>query len=205
MWAGQRTGKGKGQRDRVGKTSIRTESFRARVNDLDPIRVSPYGPPACDLPHGEAGHTPAPDRMHRANQKLLASTGASTHVRPSRGVVRPAGEVRVSSRLCKPLAVRFPDRAPGYRIPHTVLLHSTLTVRARDGRNHAYKGGEPCQLPSPPSRSPLYPAVGIASSRSRERSSIADLPESTFRHCRITCRWRSQLRCAPNEFPSEPL
>ena len=85
MWAGRRTGKGKGQRDRVGKTSIRTESFQARVTDLDPIRVSPYGPAACHLPHREAGHTTAPDRMHRADQKLLASTGASTHVRPNRG------------------------------------------------------------------------------------------------------------------------
>ena len=81
MWAGRRTGKGKGQRDRVGKTSIRTESFQARVTDLDPIRVSPYGPAACHLPHREAGHTTAPDRMHRTDQKLLASTGASTHVR----------------------------------------------------------------------------------------------------------------------------
>ena len=72
---------GKGQRDRVGKTSIRTQSFQARVSDLDPIRVSPYGPAACDLPHREAGHATAPDRMHRADQKLLASTGASTHVR----------------------------------------------------------------------------------------------------------------------------
>ena len=79
MWAGRRTGKGKGQRDRVGKTSIRTESFQARVTDLDPIRASPYGPAACHLPHREAGHTTAPGRMHRADQKLLASTGASTH------------------------------------------------------------------------------------------------------------------------------
>ena len=67
MWAGRRTGKGKGQRDRVGKTSIRTESFQARVTDLDPIRVSPYGPAARHLSHREAGHTTAPDRMHRAD------------------------------------------------------------------------------------------------------------------------------------------
>ena len=92
MWAGRRTGKGKGQRDRVGKTSIRTESFQARVTDLDPIRVSPYGPAACHLPHREAGHTTAPDRMHRADQKLLASTGASTHVPSGRGIARPAAE-----------------------------------------------------------------------------------------------------------------
>ena len=98
MWAGRRTGKGKGQRDRIGKTSIRTESFQARVTDLDPIRVSPYGPAACHLPHREAGHTTAPDRMHRADQKLLASTGASTHVRSGRGILRPAGEIGARSR-----------------------------------------------------------------------------------------------------------
>ena len=95
MWAGRRTGKGKGQRDRVGKTSIRTESFQARVTDLDPIRVSPYGPAACHLPHREAGHTTAPDRMHRADQKLLASTGASTHdSKASRVLLNQPGEER---------------------------------------------------------------------------------------------------------------
>ena len=98
MWAGRRTGKGKGQRDRVGKTSIRTESSQARVTDLDPIRVSPYGPAACHLPHREAGHTTAPDRMHRADQKLLASTGASTHVRPSRGTCPPGRQAGARSK-----------------------------------------------------------------------------------------------------------
>ena len=73
--AGRRTGKGKGQRDRVGKTSIRTESFQARVTDLDPTRASPYGPAACHLPHREAGHTTAPDRMHRADQNCLHQRG----------------------------------------------------------------------------------------------------------------------------------
>ena len=103
MWAGRRTGKGKGQRDRVGKTSIRTESFQARVTDLDPIRVSPYGPAACHLPHREAGHTTAPDRMHRADQKLLASTGASTHdLDPIR--VSPYG----------PAACHLPHREAGH-------------------------------------------------------------------------------------------
>ena len=102
MWAGRRTGKGKGQRDRVGKTSIRTESFQARVTDLDPIRVSPYGPAACHLPHREAGHTTAPDRMHRADQKLLASTGASTHVRrsPDRLGGRQRGTATVAGNWC---------------------------------------------------------------------------------------------------------
>ena len=98
MWAGRRTGKGKGQRDRVGKTSIRTESFQARVTDLDPIRVSPYGPAAWHLPHREAGHTTAPDRMHRADKKVLASTGASTHVRRSRGTVRLTREITARGR-----------------------------------------------------------------------------------------------------------
>ena len=75
MRVGRRIGKDKGQRDRVGKTSIRTESFRARASDFDPIHVSPYGPATCDLPHREAGHTTAPERSTEPTKNCLHQRG----------------------------------------------------------------------------------------------------------------------------------
>ena len=70
--------------------------FQARVPDLDPVRVSPYRPAARDLPHREAGHTTAPDRMTRTGQKPLASREASTHGspcgRPGRHILFESGE-----------------------------------------------------------------------------------------------------------------
>ena len=39
-----------GHRDGIGKTGTRTESFQARVTDMDPVRASPYGPAASETP-----------------------------------------------------------------------------------------------------------------------------------------------------------
>ena len=164
MWAGRRTGKGKGQRDRVGKTSIRTESFQARVSDLDSIRVSPYGPAACHLPHREAGHTTAPDRMHRADQKLLASTGASTHVRPSRdggddaigriglddGLWDMMSEVQTLAACWKRL-----NRPPLSKWGHDRVARSSLRRRSNRGRHRRHPHGLAERLPSGGVRSGL--------------------------------------------------
>ena len=55
-----------GQRDGVGKTSFLPGAFEHAATILDPTRVSPYWPAAHDMPAiAEAGHTTAPDRMHR--------------------------------------------------------------------------------------------------------------------------------------------
>ena len=77
MWAGRRTSKGKRSTRRDRANQLNPQSLQARVSDVDPIRVSPYGPAASDsrtnrldrrqhLPH-------APSR----SKKVLASPGAS--------------------------------------------------------------------------------------------------------------------------------
>jgi hypothetical protein len=84
MRAGRTKGMGKrsSRRDRENQAS-RTAP-RARVSVLDLIRASPYGPAASVKPHQEAEHTSAPDHMPPEAKISLASTGASTHVRPDR-------------------------------------------------------------------------------------------------------------------------
>ena len=83
-------GKRSSRRDR--ENQVNRTALRARVSVLEPIRESPYGPAAFVKPHQEAEHTSVPDHMLPGVQISLASTGASTHVRPSRPWLLPGHE-----------------------------------------------------------------------------------------------------------------
>ena len=52
-----------------GKPARTAEPSSSHVSVMDPVRASPWEPAARDLPHREAGHTTAPDRMHRADRR----------------------------------------------------------------------------------------------------------------------------------------
>ncbi len=77
MWAGRRTSKGKRSTRRDRANQLNPQSLQARVSDMDPIRVSPYGPAASD------SRTNRPDRRQHLTactkpfEKVLASPGAS--------------------------------------------------------------------------------------------------------------------------------
>ena len=80
MQAGQGRGKGKRSMRRDRENQAEPACLRALGPDMDPVRVSPYRPAALTMPHREAGHTTAPDRMTQTQpKKLLASREASTH------------------------------------------------------------------------------------------------------------------------------
>ena len=80
MWAGRRTGKGK-RSTRPGRENqadpIERSSSRNRYGPDPRISIQALWP--VNRRNREAGHTTAPDRMHQAVRKMLASTGASTH------------------------------------------------------------------------------------------------------------------------------
>lgn len=78
MWAGRRTSKGKRSMRRDRANQLNPESLQARVSDLNPTRVSPYGPAAPDSRNNR------PDRREHLtactpsrSKKVLASSGAS--------------------------------------------------------------------------------------------------------------------------------
>ena len=80
MWAGRRTGKGK-RSTRPGRENqadpVERSSSRNRYGPDPRISIQALRP--VNRRNREAGHTTAPDRMHQAVRKMLASTGASTH------------------------------------------------------------------------------------------------------------------------------
>ena len=80
MWAGRRTSKGK-RSTRPGRENqadpVERSSSRNRYGPDPRISIQALRP--VNRRNREAGHTTAPDRMHQAVRKMLASTGASTH------------------------------------------------------------------------------------------------------------------------------
>src|SRR6185437_13618670 len=119
MEAGRKARKGKGSRDRIGRTSIMDGAPRARVSELVPVCISPYRPAACNSRNMRPDTRPHLIPMPKCEvQKLLASYGASTHVHSShtcRGradcdlcsTARYAEEDRISVEM----ASRLPGRA----------------------------------------------------------------------------------------------
>ena len=88
-----------GQRDGVGKTRQLSGAFEHTGAILDPTRVSPYRPAAVAYAAiNEAGHTTAPDRMHRtiSRNELSPETGGGPRCAQS------ASTSRTVTRGCQP-------------------------------------------------------------------------------------------------------
>ena len=112
MRAGRTMVRANGQRDGVGRTSLRAGASEHAQAIVDPTRVSPYRPAGRNIPAiHEAGHTTAPDRMHRTIRRrpqpraqptaaVNPLRGSSAPLRPLRGDRRgrPCGKLLSASR-----------------------------------------------------------------------------------------------------------
>ena len=118
-----------GQRDGVGKTSVYGKCLRAHVDDLDPTRVSPYGPAAREMPQAMRPDT----RQHLtactepSDEMELPETALHSFGRAQRPSLRSeASTSRTVARSCQAAAR---------------LLHSVAALRVTAAADRA---GSPC-------------------------------------------------------------
>ena len=149
MWAGRRTGKGK-RSTRPGRENqadpVERSSSRNRYGPDPRISIQALRP--VNRRNREAGHTTAPDRMHQAVRKMLASTGASTH-----GIIAPPAPKNRSQRRTVHLPVDDHPRAIGQRDLHPSRRQSIARDGIRQGRpcpgrlhNHRHQATGPASL-----------------------------------------------------------
>ena len=129
MQAGQGRGKGKRSMRRDRENQAEPACLRALGPDMDPVRVSPYRPAALTMPHREAGHTTAPDRMTQTQpKKLLASREASTHGSGA-GATDGGMQYKANGNRCVNPVARLREREK--RRQRTGLLRESPSPRLR--------------------------------------------------------------------------
>ena len=114
------------RRDRVNQHNGRSASSARKRNGPGPqISIRARG---VDEPHHEAGHTTAPDHMPAPTKKLLASSGASTHVRDALLLRKVGDRLRAA---CQPGLARDCERFSGgrYRAAERQAAADGATIR----------------------------------------------------------------------------
>ena len=176
-----------GQRDGVGRTSLRAGASEHAQAIVDPTRVSPYRPAGRNIPAiHEAGHTTAPDRMHRTIRRrpqpraqptaaVNPLRGSSAPLRPLRGDRRgrPCGKLLSASRKAGRSST---EARTGFGSRSVVAAHRRSRTRGtRSRRKACNRGGVHTRLQGKAQVFPLDPNDTIRTrlTHSLEVSSVA--------------------------------